>query len=725
MKKINEILLSNINPYFNIKINKENYTTSNKESFYSKLDHYNLTFDTSNQKALANIDVFGNIKYITFFQGNFLTEEKPGVWVNKQITQTKDLEIKFIINNKEINLSNKNHSITVDILSDCIIRIIHDYKDFKIYLIPFCPIVDEKRYSMLLYNIYIENTSNKDIECKVIVPDLYKSKYSDTQNILINSKNCNGRLIKPGEYSEAFLSFIDPNTYIEQDDFYINDMNIFLLKTKEYYENIFGILKLDDNHLVHMFRRSLYQSFASFGMNSNDEIVGSNWGSYPATNRIWNKDMFYSSLSFVLLDSDLCKSTILWFEKYSVKFHGTKFKGGVTHSLSNSLACLILSSLYLQYTEDINFFYKNPSIVDNCTKILDTILNTRKENDPYLFESTWISDALSLGKYHTGTNICMWRACKGLGYIYNALGEENLALKYLNIAQNIKSDILKYMTVEGPFGKQFLEGIGDLENRLSIPKSTYEKPIIEQGLIFLSDVIENDKINLLMHDGEESDTTLIPFYNFLDKNNEIYINTMKFSSSANNPTYSEEIKGIKWGLESGATFPGFITVLMSNISDENLFKSGLNELKKLCDLDGSWWWWPYKLNSKYGDVVRDFGCGKCGWASGLFTTLFITQYLGINIKENNICISPIEGLKNFTWLNLKIGNKKFSIIYKEKEIIITNHGNKLENFEIIKTHNNKNIVDNKNLNFKIKKINNIEYLVFKVNSNESINIERI
>ncbi len=42
----------------------------------------------------------------------------------------------------------------------------------------------------------------------------------------------------------------------------------------------------------------------------------------------------------------------------------------------------------------------------------------------------------------------------------------------------------------------------------------YQKPILEQGLIFLSDVIVDGKINLLMHDGEESDTTLMPFINF-------------------------------------------------------------------------------------------------------------------------------------------------------------------------------------------------------------------
>lgn len=82
----------------------------------------------------------------------------------------------------------------------------------------------------------------------------------------------------------------------------------------------------------------------------------------------------------------------------------------------------------------------------------------------------------------------------------------------------------------------------------------YQKPILEQGLIFLSDVIVDGKINLLMHDGEESDTTLMPFYQFLDNKDHLYQNTMAFSASSFNPTYSEEIKGITWGLESVPLF---------------------------------------------------------------------------------------------------------------------------------------------------------------------------
>lgn len=58
-----------------------------------------------------------------------------------------------------------------------------------------------------------------------------------------------------------------------------------------------------------------------------------------------------------------------------------------------------------------------------------------------------------------------------------------------------------------------------------------------------------------MHDGEESDTTLMPFYGYCDYFDESYRNFVNFTVTEN-PTYDAEIKGIRWGGMSGATFPG-------------------------------------------------------------------------------------------------------------------------------------------------------------------------
>ncbi|EMW5642795.1 TPA: glycoside hydrolase, partial [Enterococcus faecium] len=144
-----------------------------------------------------------------------------------------------------------------------------------------------------------------------------------------------------------------------------------------------------------------------------------------------------------------------------------------------------------------------------------------------------------------------------------------------------------------------------------------------------------------------------------------------FSASSFNPTYSEEIKGITWGLESGATFPGFITVLMSELHNPQAFVTRLEELICLADLDGSWWWWPYRLEAQQGEVVRDFGCGKCGWASGLFVSLMISQYFGLKFKKGVLQIDPVDNL-TFSWKNLKFGQAFISIECTQSELSISN-----------------------------------------------------
>lgn len=117
----------------------------------------------------------------------------------------------------------------------------------------------------------------------------------------------------------------------------------------------------------------------------------------------------------------------------------------------------------------------------------------------------------------------------------------------------------------------------------------------------LQDVVEDGKINLLMHDGEESDTTLMPFYGYCDYFDDLYRNFMNFTVTEN-PTYDAEIKGIRWGAMSGATFPGFISALsVAENEEEFRGKEGrLTELLRLADVDGSWWWWPYGVESHRG-----------------------------------------------------------------------------------------------------------------------------
>lgn len=93
---------------------------------------------------------------------------------------------------------------------------------------------------------------------------------------------------------------------------------------------------------------------------------------------------------------------------------------------------------------------------------------------------------------------------------------------------------------------------------------------MDQALTFYPDIINGDTINLMMHDGEESDTTLIPFYGYKTYDDPVVRNYARFSSSEENPTYGTECRGIKWGHESGATFPGYTTAFSGVVDEETM-----------------------------------------------------------------------------------------------------------------------------------------------------------
>ena len=130
--------------------------------------------------------------------------------------------------------------------------------------------------------------------------------------------------------------------------------------------------------------------------------------------------------------------------------------------------------------EHNHLFLSNPWIYEKMKEMMVQVMEL-KAPDAWLFSSLWISDALSLGKYHTGSNVLVWKAFQGLSLIArNALGDETKAKEYQDIAQHVFLDIEKYMTLDGKFGQQYLEGIGGLkpEEQRFYPGSRYEKNML-------------------------------------------------------------------------------------------------------------------------------------------------------------------------------------------------------------------------------------------------------
>lgn len=676
------------NPFYMLRIKNGIYSTDNTISYYrNKLPDDTFSFDSSNQKVQANIDEFGTISNLTFFHHNYLMESKPGVWVGKDFVQEHDLSISITWNGNKTELKSDNLDVISDLADNLFPRSIHHFNWGTVSLIACAPITrDGERLSSLMYAIIIENQSDSQREGALELPSLYKKKYSDTRNVLIEcretqSHNSISFTLPPHSQKEFMIAFTDPNAYQDTQKLFSRSIDEWLEETRQYYKQCIGKVHFDNDPMAgYLIERAYQQASGAFAMNSYNQILGSNWGTYPVTPHIWNKDMYYSSLPYTMTEPDLCKKTIKWFAQYGIKYPGTKFEGGIFHSLSNSLSVILLSGTYYDYFGDHHFFLDNEDLYKQMKEILNKVITSRNPGEPHLYHSIWISDAYSLGTYHTGSNICVYRACRSLSRLaLEIFDEKEYAIELENEAQAIKNDIEKYMTVETNGHRIFLEGIAslDLDAKEHMSDECYRKEMLDQGLQFLTDVNHDGTITLRMHDGEESDTTLLNYYGYEAGDRTTHYG--QFSSSDENPTYSCLSRGIKWGNQSGATFPGYISILngADNVENWSGEHGRFKELERLADLDGSWWWWPYKVGAPTGDVTRMNSCGKCGWASGIFYILFITEFLGINYYAPNkhLTIHPKEFIGNFFWEDFHIGESRFDIKVTDQHIHITNKNN--------------------------------------------------
>lgn len=707
-----EVWNSPLNPFFNVFYEDGNYYSLNKESYYAKLfPDGTFSYDVSNNKVLANIDEFGSIKKVTFYRGCYLADDIPGVWVEKDFGEEGPFSFHIQICDGPIYDLKKGLGKTQSDLFDNIFpRVKMGTDKFSIMLTAFAPVSSDgkKRLSALVYCISIRNISNESIYGKISLPDMSPS--TDDYFVIINTcgeEELTGKKegiidfsLAPSETFWTSYIIYAPGRIEDVKEIQNRGSLYWLNQTHEYIRTVLGRLSFQNDPMTgYLLERAVYQALSAIGMDQENKICGSNWGTFPATKQTWMKDMYYSMMPSSLLNPDFFLQGSLWFLKYGIRPEGSRYKGGIEHSVSNSLSSVIMLSLYYEFTGDADFFKKHLDVYDSCINILDATRKL-KTDECWLIPSIWISDALSLGKYHTGTNICVWKAFSGFARIAGeAMGDFDRAKEYKEFSEHVQQDIEHYMTTDGPFGKQYLEGIGgiDKDTQKTIPVSRYKKKYIDQALVFLPDVIKGDQISLMMHDGEESDTTLIPFYGYKPYDYYVLRNYLKFSMSTYNPTYGVECRGIKWGNESGATFPGYSTAFSAVIDEDSMNGENgyLRELKRLADLDGSWWWWPYKCGTKNGDVNRLNNCGKCGWASGVFAMTMITQILGLKYDGPTCTLNfrPFSPSGNFKWEKARLGSALFDIAYStdenKKQVSLTNLGiNSVNiNVEIISQNN--------------------------------------
>lgn len=431
--------------------------------------------------------------------------------------------------------------------------------------------------------------------------------------------------------------------------------------TRTYHQARYGSLKIPDSpYFAELYVRAAELCRQSLMVDTRGDFGGSfNGSDLPAAANIWMRDCFYGTLPQSFLSPGLCASAIHFFLQWGIPSrplgeHADKFQNaaGITNSLGNSVAGIVLAGAYYASTDDKQFLQTNPYILSRSTEILEQVLASRRE-DVFLFPSIYVSDGESRGDYHTGSNIFVWRAFTSLARLVREVyGRSESADRWQQCAGRLRAAILENCVVTEDGKTRFVEGA------------------------------MQDHTQISGHDGEESDVTLASFYEFCGPDDPRYLGAAAEALSTANPYLFRELEGIWWyahGKWSSSTFPGWITALASSRDDKEMLHH-LQRIRSLTDADGSFWWWPYPHDGATHLASPLRVSSKCGWAAGAYLCFFTSQVLGLGFDAptNTLTFVPFSPW-SFEWMGCRLGEGLFDCSYsKTKEEILLTVRNRMQ-----------------------------------------------
>ena len=658
---------------FRIERKAGQYRMGDPESHYAaNRDVEHLTFDTGNNKVLANVGVQGAITTLTLYRESYVAACNPpgwaGVWTAKDASSFGPYSFALEMDGHRHDLASVDWDFQTGLLDNLlpVTRLDDPRQRFSVTLLTFCPLSADgsERPRAAVHGLFLENRSQAPLRGTVHLPRLFAAG---------RPRNEPWARFDPYEFEmglgdgEAAVRAV-PFDLAPGDDVWVpavlynlgedalDQVNAkgtagWLTQTLTYYRRVLGRLQTPgDPFLAQFYERQMMGALQAVAMAPSGKLAGSNWGSYPATRQIWIKDLYYSCLPFMGAEPALARKMILWLDEFGVRPPGTIVEGGISHSISLTVASLLLAGLYYDQTGDSSFFAEHPEIRDHWQSRLDAVVATRRDTEVWLFPTRYISDGALDCDYHTGSNVCVWRALTGFSRLLKEVyGDTAMAHHYATIATKVRAAILERTVIDGPFGRQFIEG-------------TYR----------------DGRPPLMISDGEESDTTLMPFYGFLSYADETYRNTMRFSMTEHNLMYNPTVFAISWGGEPigpldkrvPATTPGYNKGLCVGTDRESLFGPNgyFTQLRRITDADGSVWWWPYGNPGpvEYGKVTRGVP-GKAGWTAGVAATVIVSHFLGIryDAPRRELHFTPHPAIGGFSWADFPMGHDRFSVSYRQ------------------------------------------------------------
>jgi hypothetical protein len=367
------------------------------------------------------------------------------------------------------------------------------------------------------------------------------------------------------------------------------------------------------------------------------------WGSdvndWP---HVWMRDNFYSALALAWFAPKLCADASLFFAEQGAPARawgrGVGRFSPLTaplHSIGNAVAAVVLAGAYLRATGDAPWLRQARQPYDYGTSLFDEVAGSPWGKED-LLPSLYISDGDARGDWHTGSNILVWRALMDLADMAGqVMGDQESARRWRGWAARVRAAVLDNCAGEALGGRRLFEGA----NR-------------DGGLI-------------AGHDGEESDLTLASYYGFTGPDDPLVARHAQAAFSPENPLYWAPIDGVQWwdtGVCWGPTFPAYVHRL-AGAENEDELRAVLEHLRSLADVDGSFWWWPYKP-FRHDRAAVERGPGKTGWAAGVFVCRMVKDVLGVDINALNgtVRLRPFSPW-GYEWDNCRLGTAALDITY--------------------------------------------------------------
>ena len=641
-----------------ISANGEN---KNKVSYY-KANTQNILFDISNNRIQASFNEKGGLISTCIIKDiMYLTDSNhlPGVQNTRSFYQVDSLSLFFIAGKDSIMLDTCKF-VQVDMVNHLFPKFIYRLKNFHIEMIAFAPLNESYSTSpqTIILLIKIENLSSNDLTCAI---NFLYNKRNDTIFYAFSQPE------KPVFVESGKITYNSLAVSIGKDEQDLNQQIRFISKadhaemfnqTLSLLESSTGELSIpDEPFYAELFVRAkelcrqcgLYQDSVTWG----GGWLGSDHSIWQK-NKVWTKDNYYQILPLCITEPLICKDAIPFFLNRSVPpfaYGGRKNRfpntSRITHSLGNAMIPFMLAGVYYKSTADQDYFTNYPALLDSAFSMFDHIKTTALVDSISLYPSTQVSDGIAGGDFHTGSNVCLWYAITTMSVLAEDVYQKPaLAQEWKQWADKIKQDIEKYCVTDGLFGKQFVEVVN------------------LDGSIFPG------------HDGEESDVSLMPFYDFTSADDERLVHFSKLVLHESNPLYSKKLDGIWWYDQQWfpITSPGWVSAL-SGADTEQALSDYLHKLRLRTDVDGSFWWWT----NKYGEtdpanVTRlEGGAPKCGWAAGAYICHFVHDIIGLDVNniKREVDFKPFVPWNSFNWKGYRSGNSTFDIAYNKSDQEIT------------------------------------------------------